>query len=198
MYGKTEGETKIFEQEISGNVESFCRENKLTPAAFCFAALSYVVARCGANRKIYLTTISSGRGNVKFSDTFGMFVNTLPLATELENISVAEFLKKIAKNFAATIEHENYPFTQIAADYSFEPKIMYEYQVGVVDEHRIPKFTGLKNFPHAASKFKLIVRVVGENSSPRLSIEYNSADYTSNLIVSLAKSFNIVLKNFIE
>ena len=134
----------------------------------CFAVLSYVVARYSANRKVYLTTISSGRSNVKFSDTFGMFVNTLPLAVELENISVADFLKKTSDTFAATIEHENYPFAQIAADYSFAPKIMYEYQVGVVEKHNIPKFTGIEKFPHDNSKFKLIVRVDGEISAPRL------------------------------
>ena len=97
-----------------------------------------------------------------------MFVNTLPLAVELENISVADFLKKTSDTFAATIEHENYPFAQIAADYSFAPKIMYEYQVGVVEKHNIPKFTGIEKFPHDNSKFKLIVRVDGEISAPRL------------------------------
>ena len=195
VHGRAEGEPKIFEQEFP-SVESFCHENGLTPAALCFAVLSYVVARYSANRKVYLTTISSGRGNVKFSDTFGMFVNTLPLAAELEDISVAEFLRKTADTFAATIEHENYPFAQIAADYSFDPKIMYEYQVGVVEVQGVPKFTGVETFPHAAAKFKLTARIIGESSAPRLAIEYNSADYSANLISGLANSFNIVLKKF--
>lgn len=93
------------------------------------------------------------------------------------------------------IEHENYPFAQIAADYSFDPKIMYEYQVGVVEKHNIPKFIGAENFSHATSKFKLTVRVIDEISASKLSIEYSSADYTDNLIAGLAKSFNIMLKN---
>ena len=40
------------------------------------------------------------------------------------------------------------------------------------------------------------MHVVGEISAPRLSIEYNSADYTDNLIAGLAKSFNIVPEQF--
>ncbi len=195
---KNHGDIKIFEIPIKNSVEAFCRDNKLTPAAFCLAVLSYVVARYTANRKVYLTTISSGRSNVKFSDTFGMFVNTLPLAADLQDISVENFLKNVSDMFSATIEHENYPFSQIAADYSFAPKIMYEYQVGVVDEYNIPKFIGVEKFSHAESKFKLIVRIIGDISAPKLSIEYNSADYTENLIAGLAESFNIVLKQFIE
>ncbi len=42
------------------------------------------------------------------------------------------------------------------------------------------------------------MRIIGENSAPKLSIEYNSADYSENLIAGLAESFNIVLKQFIE
>ena len=195
--GKVDGEPKIFDSQITGGVESFCRENRLTPAALCLAVLSYVIARYTANSKVYMTTISSGRANVQFADTFGMFVNTLPLFAELENISVAEFLQKISKMFTAVIEHENYSFAQIAADYSFAPKIMYEYQVGVVDEYQIPKFTGLEKFSHSQAKFKLTVRIVGENSAPCLSIEYNTADYSANFIENLAKSFNIVMEKFI-
>lgn len=100
-----------------------------------------------------------------------MFVNTLPLASDLEDISVAEFLRKTADTFAATIENENYLFAQIAADYSFAHKIMYEYQVGIVEEHDIPKFTGVEKFPHVAAKFKLAVRVIGESSAPRYRVQ---------------------------
>ncbi|MBR3748019.1 MAG: hypothetical protein IKN27_13770, partial [Selenomonadaceae bacterium] len=197
--GNVDGEIKIFEQKISNGVGDFCRENRLTPAALCLAVLSYVVARYTANRKVYLTTISSGRANVKFSDTFGMFVNTLPLVAELENISVAEFLKKVPAMFNAVIEHENYPFSQISADYSFTPKISYGYQVGVMEELNleIPQFKGVEKFLNAHSKFKLTFLIVGERSAPRLSIEYNTADYSDTLIAGLAKSFNIVMEKFI-
>ena len=75
---------------------------------------------------------------------------------------------------------------------------MYKYQVGVVDKIAIPKFMGVEEFSKAAAKFKFIVRIVGENSAPRLSIEYNTADYSANLIAGMAKSFNIVLKKFTE
>lgn len=42
------------------------------------------------------------------------------------------------------------------------------------------------------------MRIIGDISAPKLSIEYNSADYTDNLIARLAESFNIVLKQFIQ
>ena len=171
-------------------LRSFCKTNKISASALTVGVYTN-------QQESLFSTIYHGRDE-RTKNIVGMFVNTLPLAVELENISVAEFLKKTADTFAATIEHENYPFSQIAADYSFDPKIIYEYQVGVVDKIAIPKFTGVEEFSKAATKFKFIVRIVGENSAPRLSIEYNTADYSSNLIAGLAKSFNIVLKKFTE
>lgn len=41
------------------------------------------------------------------------------------------------------------------------------------------------------------MRIIGENSATRLSIEYNAANYSENLIDSLAKSFNIFVEKFI-
>ena len=176
--------------------ESYCNKNKITAAAFCLAVLGYVIARYTASRNVYLTTISSGRSNVKYADTFGMFVNTLPLKIEIADVAIKDFVANVAAMFNETISHENYPFAQISQDYNFAPKIMYEYQRGVVENLDIPKFMGVETFAHDVSKFKLAARIVDKNGVPCISLEYNSADYTDDFIKNLAKSFNIVLEKF--
>ena len=106
-----------------------------------------------------MTTISSGGGNVKYSDTFGMFVNTLPLKIEIADVDIKKFIENVSATFTKTIEHEIYPFAQIAQDYSFTPKIMYEYQRGVVENLDIPNFIGVEKFAHETAKLKLVARV---------------------------------------
>ena len=61
---------------------AFCRQQEITPAHLFLAATSYVISRYTNNREVYLSTISSGRSNLKIADTVGMFVNTLALGTE--------------------------------------------------------------------------------------------------------------------
>ena len=192
-------EIKIYEQPLNLElINNYCNNNHITPAALCLAVLGYVTARYTANRNVYLTTISSGRQNVKYSDTFGMFVNTLPLKIEIADTSIKNFIEATAKMFNETIEHENYPFSQIAEDYGFNSKIMYEYQRGVIDKIDIPKFIGIEKFDHEVSKFKLIVRIIDKDCEPYISIEYNTLDYSDNLIKSFADSFSIVMKKFTE
>ena len=75
---------------------------------------------------------------------------------------------------------------------------MYEYQRGVVEDFDIPNFIGVEKFAHETAKFKLAIRIIDKGEMPFISIEYNSADYTDNLIEGLAKSFEIVLEKFTE
>ena len=96
-----------------------------------------------------------------------MLVNTLPLKIELSDGTIKNFVEETAKMFNASIEHENYPFAQLAADYNFIPQIMFEYQRGVVENVSLPKFIGSENFEHKTSKFKPAVRILDENNLPQ-------------------------------
>ena len=108
-------EIKICDRPLNlAAIDNYCKENQVTPAALCLSVIGYVIARYTASRQVYLTTISSGRGNVKYSDTFGMFVNTLPLKIEIADVDIKKFIENVSATFTKTIEHEIYPFAQIA------------------------------------------------------------------------------------
>jgi hypothetical protein len=113
-------------------VSSYARQEGITPAALMLAATFYTVARYTGDHRCYLSTISNGRSDVRTADTFGMFVNTLPLGIAIADQTVAEFIRESAQVFSGVIEHEKYPFARIAADYGFAPQIVYEYQLGVI------------------------------------------------------------------
>ena len=59
--------------------EEFCREHGITPAALYLAASFYTVSRFVNDKNIYLSTISNGRSDLRTAETYGMFVNTLPI-----------------------------------------------------------------------------------------------------------------------
>ena len=89
------------------------------------------------NREVYLSTVSSGRSNLKIADTAGMFVNTLALGMNIEDVSVSDFLRQACDTFDQTLRHEDYPFARIATDYGFRPSIAYAYQVGVLSQYTV-------------------------------------------------------------
>ncbi len=164
---------------------AFCRQQEITPAHLFLAATSYVVSRYTNNREVYLSTISSGRSNLKIADTVGMFVNTLALGLKIDDVTVAEYLHQVSDTFDETLRHEDYPFARIATDYGFHPAIAYAYQVGVLSEYKVNgKPVQQELLELNVPKFKINIKI-----EPRgILVQYDDAVYSAELAQSLADS----------
>ncbi|MBR1603734.1 MAG: AMP-binding protein, partial [Synergistaceae bacterium] len=172
----------------------FCKTQATTPAALFLAASFYAVSRYVNDNHIYLAAISNGRSDVKTAETYGMFVNTLPLGIEIKDETAEEFLKRSADVFDGAIRHEKYPFARIASDYGFEPNIMYGYQIGVVEEEGGLKLEPLKlEMP----KFKLEIMIEERNGEACVTVNYNNALYSEELMQNLARSIVIAAEGMI-
>ncbi len=164
---------------------AFCRQQEITPAHLFLAATSYVVSRYTNNREVYLSTISSGRSNLRIADTVGMFVNTLALGLKIDDVTVAEYLHQVSDTFDETLRHEDYPFARIATDYGFHPAIAYAYQVGVLSEYEVNgKPVQQELLELNVPKFKINIKI-----EPRgILVQYDDAVYSAELAQGLADS----------
>ena len=166
-------------------VASFCREQEVTPAHLFLAATSYVVSRYTNNREVYLCTVSSGRSNLKIADTVGMFVNTLPLAVDVKDVTVGNFLREVSDSFDQTLRNEDYPFARIAADYGFRPAIAYAYQVGVISQYTVGgEVIGNELLELNVPKFKINIKI----ETRGVVVQYDDSLYSARLADSMAQS----------
>jgi len=176
-------------------VASFCRQQEITPAHLFLAATAYVVSRYTNNRDVYLCTVSSGRSNLKIADTVGMFVNTLALGLNIDDVSVAEFLHHASETFDATLRHEDYPFARIATDYGFRPAIAYAYQVGVLSEYTVNgKPISQELLELNVPKFKINIKI----ESRGVVVQYDDSLYSQRVADSLAESIVAVAERMVE
>ena len=174
-------------------VGQYARNHATTPAAIMLAAVFYTVSRYINDSNVYLSTISSGRSDVRTSDTFGMFVNTLPLGIKIGEETSAEFIGKSAAVFQGVIEHEKYPFAKIAADFGFKPQIVYEYQLGVITGTDFPEMKGIEELEMNSAKFKLSIHIESADGKPSVVVFYNDALYSGTLMEGLARSIVIAV-----
>lgn len=171
------------------HVAAFCREQEVTPAHLFLAATAYVVSRYTNNRDVYLCTVSSGRANLKISDTVGMFVNTLALGLTIDDVTVAQFLHQASETFDQTLRHEDYPFARIANDYGFRPAIAYAYQVGVLSQYTVGgKPVAQELLELNVPKFKINIKI----ESRGVVVQYDDAIYSHELGQRLAESIATV------
>ncbi len=170
---------------------AFCRQHEVTPAHLFLAATAYVVSRYTNNREVYLCTVSSGRSNLKIADTVGMFVNTLALGLNIDDISVGEYLKKTCDTFDETLRHEDYPFARIATDYGFRPAIAYAYQVGVLASYTVGgQPVGQELLELNVPKFPINIKI----ESRGVVVQYDDAVYSQRLADALAESIVAVVE----
>ena len=174
---------------------AFCRQQEITPAHLFLAATSYVVSRYTNNREVYLCTVSSGRSNLKIADTVGMFVNTLALGMNIDDVTVSDFLKQTSETFDQTLRHEDYPFARIATDYGFRPAIAYAYQVGVLSQYAVNgQPVGQELLELNVPKFKINIKI----ESRGVVVQYDDAIYSERVGRGLAESIVAVATRMME
>ncbi len=173
-------------------VNTFCRKMEITPAHLFLAATSYVVSRYTNNRDVYLCTVSSGRSNLKISDTVGMFVNTIALGMSVDDVTTVEFLRTASETFDQALRHEDYPFARIASDYGFRPSIAYAYQVGVLSQYTVNgKPIQQELLELNVPKFKINIKIEDRG----VVVQYDDSLYSAELGQSLAESIATVATN---
>ena len=180
-------------------VEQFCREHPVTPAHLTLAATLLVFARFTGNEDLYISTVSSGRSNIRIQNTFGMFVNTLPLSARLTDGSVMDFIKDVSERFDEAMRHEQYPFARIAADYGYTPELAFAYQLGMVTRYMAGGHeVSVESLEAGAPKFRLIVRIEIHDGQPCIVTEYDDGQYSESLVAQLTESIANVLRAFIN
>lgn len=179
-----------------GKIDGFCKEKGVTPAHLFLAGVFYTLARFISADDLYISTISNGRSDLRVQNSFGMFVNTLPLAASLgEGKTVLEFIEEAKSCMMDAVYHEIYPFTEIAAEYDFSPQIMYACQLGVIEKKELDgREIEMKSLEDDTPKFKLSIHIEERQGSPAVCVQYNDALYSARLMELLAGSIALCVE----
>ena len=186
--------TALKQKEIDAAV----RRAGVSEAAFFLSVFYYVVARLTNSDDVFISTISSGRGDVRFAETFGMFVNTLPLAAELSAGTVDEFIRKSAADLEQAVLHEHYPFAVFSDQWGYTAEIMFAYQRGIVDEQRMPGLRRITTGGKLPPKFPVSARITDDENGPALEIEYDDSRYSAGLMQNICRYYRRVLEQFVQ
>ena len=162
--------------------DHFCKQMQITPAALFLAALQYTVCRCNASNDIYLSMISSGRENIEYAESIGMFVKTLPLHGRIPGeSSVLEYLKEVSGSMHAAVENSIYPAMKLFDRYPFSSRINYACQIGVDEKIRL---TGQEitetMIMQPLPKFHISVHIDEADSDYIVNVQYNDALYSDS------------------
>lgn len=180
-------------------VKNFCYKNEITPAHLFLASTFYVVSRFANEENVYISTVSSGRKNIKFSNSFGAFTKILPLGITIEDLSSIQFVLKARDIMTETIDHEIYPYTEIYNKYGYTANIVYEYQLDFIDHITIDNHEiSIDYLEIDKPKFKTAIYIENKCGKTGVLVRYNDALYSSDLMQILARSIVSATAQIIE
>ena len=180
-------------------VSEFCSNIGATPAHLFLAATLYVVSRFTNSRGAYINTISNGRSDMKLTNCFGMFVKTLPIGLEIDDITAAELVERAKDLFINAVANEAYPYADVCRKFNYAPHIMYAYQLGVVDELRIDgKSIEWELVGEQRVKFDTGVHIEKTDGTERVNVHYNDAVYSHELMSKFANAIKTVAERIVE
>ena len=183
------------------DMESFCRENSVTPAALFLASTQYAVSRCTGDRQVYMSMISGVRSDVKYFDSMGMFVKTLPVHAAIDTQRTAlQFVTDTVSAITAAQRNSVYPFIRLADKYGFASKINYACQLGVNEKIVLEGETVTEQIIlPPAPKFNLSVHIE-ESGDDKIAVivQYNTALYSEKLAGMISSAIARTAENIIS
>jgi amino acid adenylation domain-containing protein len=103
-------------ENLYADILSFCKEHQLTPFNFFRSTVCIFLSKLSGQYDFNIGTPVSGRNHFDLEDQVGLYVNTIPLRTEIDfDDSILDFLKKCSENSFRSFEFQDYPFDEIIA-----------------------------------------------------------------------------------
>lgn len=110
---------KLFKipSETMDFINSFCKENKISPFNFFMGIYSIYLSRVSNLDEFVIGTPILNRANVKEKHTVGMFISVVPFKVTLDHKkSFSEFSSEISADFFNIFRHQKYPYQSLLED----------------------------------------------------------------------------------
>ena len=193
------GREVFLKKAVRADIHPLCQQMGISPASFYLSAAYLSLSAYNASKKVYLCTVSNGRTDLKTADSFGMFVNTVALSGDCSVESTEDFLKQCDRQFQETLQHQEYPFAKIAAEFGFTPQVMLAYQVGVLASYRVHgKEVKGENLEAGAPKFPLSIYIEGSEGKEEIVLGYDDSKYSPALMQAFADAMETVIRGLLK
>lgn len=159
------------------------------------AALLYMLSAYTAESAVGIVTISNGRRNLKLANSYGMFVNTLPITAIIPDGSVDRFIRDIQNTLDEAILNESYPFANLAKEFGFRPNIMFAYQEDLLDNSEENDFS-LEDLGQGNAKFPLYFSVTGRGEALSLELRYDESRYSQEFMSRMLRTYDHCIQQF--
>ncbi|WP_459480612.1 amino acid adenylation domain-containing protein [Clostridium saccharoperbutylacetonicum] len=101
-------------KEITVVLRKFAKEEKKTLYTVMLTAFNILLAKYSGQDDILVGTTANARGETRFADVFGYFINPIVIRSDLsKNITFRELLNDTSKTVYSALSNQDYPFNDL-------------------------------------------------------------------------------------
>ena len=180
-------------------VDAFCKENGIFKSNFFTTVYSFLLAKYNNEQESLFTTIYNGRTDKRFLHSVGMTVKTLPVYAKFDNeTKVLDYLKAGQDQMSGVRQHEAYAFSDALNDLGLQSNSMFAWHgMMFADEQLCGKPMKTIRLCNSTLEASLYLKAFILNGKYQVKAEYNSNEYSEEIIRQYLESYEAVVKGFL-
>jgi len=181
-------------------VDTFCKEKGIFKSNFFTTAYSFLLAKYNNEQESLFTTIYNGRTDKRFLHSVGMTVKTLPVYAKFDNeTKVLDYLKAGQEQMGGVRKHEAYAFSDALNDLGLQSNSMFAWHgMMFADEQLCGKPMKTVRLCNSTLEASLYLKAFILNGKYQVKAEYNSNEYSEEIIRQYLESYEAVIKGFLN
>lgn len=184
---------KISNQKMN-IINDFCKQNRISVFNFMTAIYSLYISRVTGLKDFVLGTPILNRSNFLEKNTTGMFVSTVPLRINVNNVySFGDLVSNISTNTMSILRHQKYPYENILKSLRTKHpnlpnlyNILISYQITkAVTDCDLDYITNWSFNGHCADDLQIHILDINSTGELNIFYDYKKQLYTSQEIESI-------------
>lgn len=188
-----------FGKENSDKVREFIKSQHITGYMLMMAAFKLLLYKYTGQSDIIVGTAVAGRKHISLNSIVGMFVNTLPIRSQVdEELTIEAYLQYIKEKMLSSFENQDCQFDMLLDELNIERKLsnspLFDVAINYVNMGTEELTLGdLKLTPYEeegiSTKYDITLTVIEKSDEYVISVEYATALFKESTIELFAKRF---------
>ena len=180
-------------------VEDFCKQHGVFKSTLFTTAYAFLLAKFNNEPESLFTTVYNGRSDKRFAHSVGMTVKTLPVYAKFTNeTTVLDALLKGQELMSGCRKYEVYTYTDVMTDLNLQSNSMFAWHSQLFDNETMGgKPMRTIRIGNSTLDASFYLKVFIQNDRVQAKAEYNSNEYSKELISQILESYEAVLDGFL-
>ncbi len=201
-----EGESIYFDLSVEWSqcLKEIASANKSTLYMVLLSLYNIFLYKYTLQKDFVVGTVFSGRNYKEWELVQGMFVNTIPIRTKVENaLTYTGYLRTVKESVIGALQNQDVPFEELVKELHLVREInrnpLFDTMFLIQDmDMEAKEWNGLKieSYQHnnPISKFDLTLIGMEQNKQIRFQLEYNTALFKKNTVMRMASHFHELIQ----